>query len=100
MGVIPDNVNGDSLVAKVLDADDNVLAIGQVAGDPQEGVERLETDGKGRFTFSGVELSDGELTCRVTLEGVQNLQNSAFLFTSEKVEDTTSQIMVLNSKSG
>lgn len=94
MGVIPDNANGDSLVAKVLDADDNVLAIGQVAGDPQEGVERLETDGKGRFTFSGVELSEGELTCRVTLEGVQNLQNSAFLFTSEKVEDTTSQIMV------
>ncbi len=94
MGVLPDSVNGDSLVAKVIDTDGNVLAIGQVVGDPQEGIQQLKTDGKGNFTFSGVELSEGDLTCRVTLEGVQNLKNSAFLFTSEEVEGTTSQIMV------
>lgn len=93
MQLLPD-LNKDNLVATVYDADNNLLATGRIAGTLQDGEVVLKTDGKGNFTFEGLELIEGTQELQVFVEGTQNLKQGVYLYTSEVIEGQTSQTMV------
>ena len=92
--VTPSTENGDDLVVKVVDADGNVLASGRVAGEAKEGENVLTADENGNYTLSNITMVEGNTNFNISLEGVQNLKEGVYLYTSEVVEGTSSQTMV------
>lgn len=90
--VVPAEENGDQLLVKVLDANNNVLASGRIAGELQEGETWLEDDGNGNYTFSGIEMTEGEQNFNLTLEGVQNLKEGVYLYSSD-VRDSSQTLI-------
>ena len=83
--VTPSTENGDNLVVKVLDPLGNVLACGRVAGENKDGesYDMLTADENGNYTLSGITLVEGSTNFNLTLEGVQNLKEGVYLYTSE-----------------
>jgi len=97
--VTPSTENGDDLIVKVLDANGKSVAEGRIAGEAKEGENVLFADERGNYTFSGITLVEGNQSFNITLEGVQNLQEGVYLYSSEVCTDdsgdeTTSQTMV------
>lgn len=83
--VTPSTENGDDLVVKVLDKDGNELASGRIAGTNKEGEDytELTADENGNYTLSGITMVEGEQNFNITLEGIQNLKEGVYLYTSE-----------------
>jgi len=97
--VTPSTENGDDLIVKVLDANGNSIAEGRIAGQAQEGETVLTADTEGNYTFSGITMVEGDQNFNITLEGVQNLAEGVYLYTSEirtdeEGDQTSSQTMV------
>lgn len=92
--VTPSTENGDDLVVTVVDKSGNTLASGRVAGELKEGETLLIADEDGNYTFSGITLIEGEQNFNITLEGVQNLEQGVYLYTSEVRNGESSQTMV------
>ncbi|MBR3866836.1 MAG: hypothetical protein IKM54_03460, partial [Butyricicoccus sp.] len=97
--VTPSTENGDDLIVKVLDAAGKPIAEGRIAGEAQEGDKMLYADENGNYTFSGITMVEGDQNFNITLEGVQNLQEGVYLYTSEvrtddAGEEISSQTMV------
>ena len=89
MEVTPNQANGDNLVANVVDSNGNIFAKGRIAGELQEGEVKLRDNGDGTYTFENVTLIENdELTYMVTIEGVQNIERSVYLYTPTKREDS------------
>lgn len=80
MGVQPKSTAGDDLVAKIVDAEGNVLAIGRIAGTLQEGETQLEGS-NGTYTFKGLTLIEGNQKLKVELNGHQELEQGVYLYT-------------------
>lgn len=81
--VTPSTENGDDLSLAVLDKDGNVVARGRIAGEAREGETLLIADENGNYAFQGITLVEGEQNFHITLEGVQNLEEGVYLYTSE-----------------
>lgn len=92
--VTPSTENGDDLVVKVIDKGNNILASGRIAGELKDGETRLTADKNGNYTFSGITLIEGEQNFNITLEGIQNLEQGVYLYTSEVRNGIPSQTMV------
>ena len=94
--VTPSTENGDDLVVSVVDAAGNILASGRVAGENKEDEDykTLEADENGNYTFSNIVMTEGEQNFNITLEGIQNLEQGVYLYTSEVRGTTSSQTMV------
>ena len=97
--VTPSTENGDDLVVKVVDAKGNVIASGRVAGEMTEedkanGMVQLDRDDKNNYTFSGITMIEGEQNFNLTLEGIQNLKEGVYLYSSQVVDGTSSQTLV------
>ena len=77
----------DNLVAKIVDEDNNVYAIGRIAGAKQAGEVALKNNGDGTYTFSNVTLiENAETTYTVVVEGVQYLERNVYLYSAGKRE--------------
>lgn len=92
--VAPSTENGDDLTVKVLDANGAVVASGRIAGQAKEGETVLTADANGNYTFSDIILTEGNQNFNITLEGIQNLEEGVYLYTSEIREEVSSQTMV------
>lgn len=96
--VSPSTENGDDLVVSVVAEDGRVLAKGRIAGKPQDGETLLLPDREGNYSFPGITLTEGVQNFNITLEGIQNLSEGVYLYTSEicdvEGEDISSQTMV------
>ena len=90
--VTPSTENGDDLTVKVLDASGKEIASGRIAGELKEGETMLNADADGNYTFSNITMVEGDQNFDITLEGVQNLKQGVYLYTSEvKVDEATSE---------
>lgn len=92
--VIAPDPETDELTVEVVDKSGNPIAHGRIAGTPQEGEQMLVNDGKGNYTFTDIVLVEGEQQFNITLQGVQNLSEGVYLYTSEIREGIPSQTMV------
>ena len=83
--VTPSTENGDDLVVKVVDPYGNVLASGRIAGENKEGetYDKLMADENGNYTLCGITMIEGNTNFNITLEGIQNLKEGVYLYTSE-----------------
>lgn len=89
MQVTPNEVKGDNLVANVVDSNGNIFAKGRIVGELQEGEVKLRDNGDGKYTFQDVTLIENdEVTYTVTIEGVQNIERSVYLYTPADREDS------------
>ena len=89
MEVTPNEANGDNLVANVVDSNGNIFAKGRIVGELQEGEIQLLDNGDGTYTFQDVTLIENdEVTYTVTIEGVQNIERSVYLYTPANREDS------------
>lgn len=83
----------DNLTAKIIDAEDNVYAIGRIAGALQEGEVQLTKNENGTYTFPGITLVENQATTyTVVVEGVQYLERNVYLYTAGDRE--TSQTLI------
>lgn len=83
----------DNLTAKIIDAEENVYAIGRIAGALQEGEVQLTKNENGTYTFPGITLVENqETTYTVVVEGVQYLERNVYLYTAGDRE--TSQTLI------
>ena len=94
--VTPSTENGDDLVVKVVDSEGKVLAEGRVAGTNDEGenYQNLVADENGNYSFTNIVMTEGEQNFNLTLEGIQNLDKGVYLYSSEIVDETSSQTLV------
>jgi len=97
--VKPSTENGDDLIVEVIDAAGNVIASGRVAGTPVEGEEHQQlVEVNGNYTLEGIVMTEGEQNFKLTLTGIQHLQEGVYLYSSEirqdGNEDVSSQTLV------
>ena len=92
--VTPSTDNGDDLVVKVMDADGNPLAVGRIAGEKKDGEISLTPDDNGNYSFTNIVMTEGDQNFNLTLEGIQNLKEGVYLYSSEIVDETSSQTLV------
>ncbi len=96
--VQPSTENGDDLIVQVIAGNGKVLAQGKVAGAPEDGIPMLEKDSSGNYSFTNIEMVEGEQNFKITMEGIQNLKEGVYLYSSEvraeDGEDTSSQTLV------
>lgn len=92
--VTPSTENGDDLVVKVIGADGSVIASGRIAGEAKDGEQVLFADANGNYTFTNIVLTEGNQNFNLTLEGIQNLEEGVYLYTSEVRNGSSSQTMV------
>lgn len=83
--VTPSTENGDDIIVKIVDASGNVKKEVRIAGTPKDGeeIEYLTADADGNYTISGITLVEGDNTFNISLEGVQNLEEGIYLYSSE-----------------
>lgn len=86
--------NDDNLTIVIEDASGNPLCVGRLAGALKPGEQRLSEGKDGRYTFSSVELSEGQQSISLVLKGTQNLKKDVYLLTSEVKSGVPSQTMV------
>ena len=60
----------------------------------KEGEIVLVPDENGNYTFSGITLVEGAHNVNISLSGVQHLKEGVYIYTSEVVDDVTSQTLV------
>lgn len=83
---------GDSLTMKIMQ-NEELIAIGRVVGQLQEGEVALAKEGN-CYTFKDIPLQEGEQNIRFEMSGVQNLEKDAYLLISEEKNGETSQTLV------
>ena len=87
----------DDLVVQIIGRNgdqEEVLATGRIVGEPKEGEILLVPDENGNYTFSGITLVEGAHNVNISLSGVQNLREGVYIYTSEVVDDVSSQTLV------
>ena len=92
--LVATDVQKDDLAVRVYDTDGNVLVVGRIAGDLQEGEIQLVDDGTGHYTFHDIVFAEGTKIMNISLEGSQHLDRGVYLYTSENRDGETSQTMV------
>ena len=97
--LVATDVQKDDLAVRVYDTDGNVLVVGRIAGELQEGEIQLVDDGTGHYTFHDIVFAEGTKIMNISLEGTQHLDRGVYLYTSEikpneDGEMTPSQTMV------
>ena len=84
--LVSPNVEQDDLVVRVYDEQGNLLALGRIAGELQEGEIPLEGDKNGCYTFHNLVLTEGTSELDISLEGTQRLNRGVYLYTAEERE--------------
>ena len=87
----------DDLVVQIIGKNggkEEVIATGRIVGEPQEGEIVLVPDENGNYTFSGITLVEGAHNVTISLSDVQHLKEGVYIYTSEVVDDVTSQTLV------
>ncbi|MBR3993276.1 MAG: hypothetical protein IKI92_05370 [Anaerotignum sp.] len=83
--VTPSTENGDELVVSVV-SNGQVLASGCIAGEKQD----MYADENGNYTFKNIVMTEGNQEFNITMEGIQNLKEGVYLYTSEIRNEGTS----------
>ena len=92
--VEPSEGNKDDLKITLVTADGKEY-VGRVAGTKQDGEVDLDRDDQGNYWFRGIVLTEGGQNITLNLEGVQNLKEGVYLYTSEvRGTSTSSKSMV------
>ena len=84
--VEPSTENGDDMIVKIIAGDKEYkcrLAGGDPEQDKKDGFTDVINDGNGNYILSGITLTEGDVNFNITLEGIQNLQEGVYLYTSE-----------------
>ena len=84
--VEPSTENGDDMIVKIIAGDKEYkcrLAGGDPEQDKKDGFTDVINDGNGSYILSGITLTEGDVNFNITLEGIQNLQEGVYLYTSE-----------------
>ena len=92
--VKPSSENDDSLVLSIFNADMELIALGRIAGDLQEGEQLAEEVGDGVYVLRNVSLTEGDQFLSFALSGTQHLNNDVYMLKSEEIDDKTSQTMI------
>ena len=88
--VEPVEGNGDDMKVTVVTADGRKY-VGRIAGALQEGETQLVQE-NGSYCFKNIVLTEGDQTFTLNLEGIQNLQEGVYLYSSEvKADDSNSE---------
>jgi len=106
--VEPSTENGDDLVVTVVNGHGDVVAKGRVAGDDSKDKDDptftgITDHGKGNYSFENITMIEGDQAFNITLEGIQNLKEGVYLYTSEVLnadtpDEVSSQTMVGTAK--
>lgn len=97
--VTPSTANGDDMIVKIV-SNGQIIKEARIAGNAKEGetLETLVCDENGNYTISGITLIEGNQEFNITLEGIQNLEQGVYLYSSEikevDGEETSSQTML------
>ncbi|WP_458407038.1 Cys-Gln thioester bond-forming surface protein, partial [Anaerotignum sp.] len=89
--VQPSTENGDDLVVSVVNGSGEVIAKGRVAGDNSKddsSFTGITDHGNGNYSFDNITMIEGSQEFNITMEGIQNLKEGVYLFTSEVEVDT------------
>ena len=97
--VTPSTENGDDLVVTVMGTDGKPIAIGRIAGEAKDGEIVLTPDADGNYAFNNIVITEGEQSFTLNLQGIQNLKEGVYLYSSEVRTDedgngVSSQTMV------
>ena len=92
--VVAPNVHQDDLVVRISDKAGNLVVLGRIAGELQEGEIQLVDDGTGRYTFKNIILTEGTQDLDISLDGSQELELGVYIYTSEVRGDVSSQTLV------
>ena len=98
--VQPSTENGDDLVVTVVNGHGDVVAKGRVAGDDSKDKDDptftgITDHGNGQYSFDNITMIEGDQKFNISMEGIQNLKEGVYLFSSEvDASDTSSQTMV------
>lgn len=96
LAVSKSSINGDLLVYVYANGDTSEpVAVKRLAGtnDENESYDTISADENGTYTIYGLELAEG-VTITLNLEGTQILEKGVYIYTSEEINDTTSQTFV------
>ena len=84
-----DENNGDQLKVSIVNGKgepvlgpDGKPIVGRIAGELQEG-EVLLTNNNGNYCFENITMVEGDSTFKLNLEGIQNLEQGVYLYSSE-----------------
>ena len=97
--VTPSTENGDDMIVKIV-SNGQILKEARIAGNAAEGetLETLTCDENGNYVIHGITLTEGNQEFNITLEGIQNLEQGVYLYSSEvrnvDGEEISSQTMV------
>jgi len=96
--VTPSTENGDDMIVKIV-SNGETLGEYRLAGENKDGqdLEILTCDANGNYTVKDLVLTEGNQQFNITLEGIQNLKEGVYLYTSEVrpgQERETSQTML------
>ena len=82
--VTPSTENGDDMIVKII-SNGEVLKEARIAGNAREGetLDQLTADESGNYTVTGIVMTEGDQQFNITLEGIQNLKEGVYLYTSE-----------------
>ena len=80
--VTPSTENGDDMIVKIV-SNGKVLKEARIAGAARDGEEVLTHDGQGNYTVKNIIVTEGDQQFNITLEGIQNLEQGVYLYTSE-----------------
>ena len=92
--VEPTGAKDESLKVTLVTADGQKI-VGRICGSKEDETEiDLEQDKQGNYWFRNVVLTEGGQTFTLNLEGVQNLKEGVYLYSSEVREGNSSQTLV------
>lgn len=97
--VTPSTENGDDRIVKII-SNDGVVREYRLAGENKEGqnLETLVCDESGNYTVKDLVLTEGSQQFNISLEGIQNLKEGVYLYSSEirdvEGSEVSSQTMV------
>lgn len=91
----PRTENGDDLIVSVLDANGNEIASARIAGTAKEGEKVLVPGENGNYCFEGITMIEGSQNFRLNLQGIQNLKEGVYLYSSEIRDEVSSQTLVI-----
>jgi len=89
--VTPSTENGDDLVVTVMGTDGKPIAIGRIAGEAKDGEIVLVPDADGNYAFNNIVITEGEQSFTLNLQGIQNLKEGVYLYSSEVRTDASGE---------
>jgi len=94
--IVQPSADNDDLIVKVLDSQGNTVKVARLAGDDSTtNYGTIAPDANGNYTLTNLELVEGnDIEFNLKLEGAQYLKEGVYIYTSQVVNETSSQTFV------